>query len=746
MSVLHPALLAAGLAAVAIPVLIHLLFRRRRKPIVWAAMRFLLEAYRRQRRRLTLEQLLLLAVRCALVAVVALALAQPLLRSSAALGGAGAGRDLYILLDNSLTSQLRSEEGATAFDRHQEAAKAALTALGAGDRAAVVALGAPAQGLVLPPSSDSAGVAAAIEALEPVDAAADLRGALALVAEDLAQRSDRGGRPATVLLLSELRRGTLDARSEPEPVFAAADRAPAVLALAPARDSPGQTQVASIEPAREVLVAGEAAEPVRITLRRFGRAVQEDGATGLVLRALRVSRSGAAREAGATRATVRWRRGQSRRVVALQPPVSQEGADAFTVLEASIDRDALPSDDVRRAALTTQRRLRVAVLGRPGARGTALANLPPERWLSLALAPTERTPVETLEVDPASLDAPALAGAAAAALVRPDLVDEKGWTLLRRYVDDGGLLIVFPPAQESLHLWTDAFVEALDLPWRFDREAVDFGDEGRRLAAEQPASATLSHLAPELEVLAPPVTVVKALLPRLAGPQARHQPLLALQTGEVWAAQAQPASRADDQQPSRGAVVFVASALSVEWTDLPARPLWLPLAQELVRQGAALSGAARRFVAGGRAAFSSGVVEAAPIALAGERPGRPIAVGPDGLTLQPIRTAGLLRTVNERGATVGIAAVNPAADAGDVQAQSQEEAQRALSALAGGGEVRLLEGEPAQSVAASLRAAGAQAGRSISAALLLAALGLALLETLLARLFSHAAPLEGAGP
>ena len=43
MSFLHPILAGAGLAAVAIPILIHLLMRRRRRPIDFGAMRFLLE-------------------------------------------------------------------------------------------------------------------------------------------------------------------------------------------------------------------------------------------------------------------------------------------------------------------------------------------------------------------------------------------------------------------------------------------------------------------------------------------------------------------------------------------------------------------------------------------------------------------------------------------------------------------------------------------------------------------------------
>ena len=55
-------LAVAGVLGMAIPIIIFLLWRQRRTPIEWGAMRFLLEAYRKHRRRLRFEQLLLLAV------------------------------------------------------------------------------------------------------------------------------------------------------------------------------------------------------------------------------------------------------------------------------------------------------------------------------------------------------------------------------------------------------------------------------------------------------------------------------------------------------------------------------------------------------------------------------------------------------------------------------------------------------------------------------------------------------------
>src|SRR5271166_2820487 len=66
----HPWFMVAGGALVSLPILIHLINRMRFKRIPWAAMEFLLKSQKRNRRRLIIEQLLLLALRCLLVAMV----------------------------------------------------------------------------------------------------------------------------------------------------------------------------------------------------------------------------------------------------------------------------------------------------------------------------------------------------------------------------------------------------------------------------------------------------------------------------------------------------------------------------------------------------------------------------------------------------------------------------------------------------------------------------------------------------
>lgn len=73
---LNPWLLA-GLVGVSIPIIIHLVRQRAAKPIDWGAMRFLFDTLALRRRRMQWEDLLLMATRCLLLGLLALALARP---------------------------------------------------------------------------------------------------------------------------------------------------------------------------------------------------------------------------------------------------------------------------------------------------------------------------------------------------------------------------------------------------------------------------------------------------------------------------------------------------------------------------------------------------------------------------------------------------------------------------------------------------------------------------------------------
>src|SRR5947208_4170129 len=102
---LNPSFVLAGTALVASPIIIHLINRLRYRRVRFAAMEFLLKSQERNRRKLILEQLILLLLRCALVALVVLLVVRP----TWLLGGAGRTADLpthhVFVLDDTLSMQ-----------------------------------------------------------------------------------------------------------------------------------------------------------------------------------------------------------------------------------------------------------------------------------------------------------------------------------------------------------------------------------------------------------------------------------------------------------------------------------------------------------------------------------------------------------------------------------------------------------------------------------------------------------------
>ncbi|MGH7731747.1 MAG: BatA domain-containing protein, partial [Candidatus Eiseniibacteriota bacterium] len=82
MSFLNP-LFLFGLAAAAVPILIHLFTRKRPREMRFPSLEFLSEVNRSEIRRLRLRQWLLLLLRTLAVAALALAISRPALRGTA---------------------------------------------------------------------------------------------------------------------------------------------------------------------------------------------------------------------------------------------------------------------------------------------------------------------------------------------------------------------------------------------------------------------------------------------------------------------------------------------------------------------------------------------------------------------------------------------------------------------------------------------------------------------------------------
>jgi hypothetical protein len=126
-----------GLVAVAIPPIIHLLNRRRYEVIDWGAMQFL-QISEVTRRRLLIEELLLMLMRMGLIAVLVLALADPFSDNSILSAGQRTNRDVVLVVDGSASMSFKSVDGKSAHDMAQEWAKDFLGELAPGDGVAVI--------------------------------------------------------------------------------------------------------------------------------------------------------------------------------------------------------------------------------------------------------------------------------------------------------------------------------------------------------------------------------------------------------------------------------------------------------------------------------------------------------------------------------------------------------------------------------------------------------------------------------
>ena len=127
----------AALATAVIPLVIHLLNRRQQKRLRFPAVRFVLISQRRVARTYNLRNWLLLAVRTLAIIFLVLLMAHPLWETGVGLAARGAPLTAAIIVDNSLSMQVR-DDGAP-FAEAKQAAGRILQALNDGDRAAVIA-------------------------------------------------------------------------------------------------------------------------------------------------------------------------------------------------------------------------------------------------------------------------------------------------------------------------------------------------------------------------------------------------------------------------------------------------------------------------------------------------------------------------------------------------------------------------------------------------------------------------------
>jgi hypothetical protein len=193
------------LAATALPWLVNLWTRRRHVETPWAAVELLMTAVRERSRRLRLRELLLLALRTAILLLAALAAARPLWRTASA-GDATAERTHYVLvIDQSMSMSTRAD-GSTRLERAQERARQIVEEAAAGDAFTVIPWADAADNVLGRPTFENIEALRAIDAIEQLDTVANLPTALRAVEAAVAdaRREFSGLSRSQTILLSDM--------------------------------------------------------------------------------------------------------------------------------------------------------------------------------------------------------------------------------------------------------------------------------------------------------------------------------------------------------------------------------------------------------------------------------------------------------------------------------------------------------------------------------------------------------------
>jgi hypothetical protein len=175
----------AGMLCACGPVIIHLLNRRRFREVQWAAMDFLLEAFRRERRILRIRDWIVLALRTLAVLFFGLALARPFFATHGQILDAESPRHAILLIDNSLSMAYRTMEG-TLLARAKREAQQLIDALPEGSQITLIPMCGDNDGF-LAAFRSKADAFESLQSIQIVDRAAKVSKGIRLASDSLGE-------------------------------------------------------------------------------------------------------------------------------------------------------------------------------------------------------------------------------------------------------------------------------------------------------------------------------------------------------------------------------------------------------------------------------------------------------------------------------------------------------------------------------------------------------------------------------
>ena len=529
MGFLVPAFLA-GLAAVIVPIVLHLRHRDKDTPHRFPSLMFVerLPIRTAQRRRITDWPLLLL--RALAIVLLVIAFARPLFWKPALVRATAPPRTMVLLLDRSASMGHRAVWGAA-----QDSVRRIVQSLGADDRAALVLFDDQAE-VAQALTSDKALLRAAVAKAAP--SAAGTRYAAGLrAARQVATDAHTGSAPVTVVVVSDFQRnGTAG--------LAGLDL-PTSLKVQPVAVSTGPRANASVAVAEARPVGDGARERLAVAATIRSRGAPAGRRMSVMLR-LNGRQSG-------TRLVTAAGEGETR--VVFDPVPLPSG---LVRGELTIDPDSLAADDTARFTLTSNDAVRVLLVAPDDADRDETLYI--ERALAVGRSPSVR--LERLRTG--AIDAKRLEDAALVILWDVAPPSGSAGTALQEWTARGGGVVQVAARRTARRFGSSAL-----LPATASALADRSEDRGGSLG-----DVRLDHplLAPFRETPA-----------ALAAPRfLRHARLEPTHGGEIVARFDDGSAAVVERTDGMGHVIVLGVPLDARAGDFPLQPAYLPFVRQLV--------------------------------------------------------------------------------------------------------------------------------------------------------------------
>lgn len=566
--------MVSGVAALSIPLIIHLFHKSRFKIVPWGAMHLLIAVLRTNQKRIKIEQWILLAVRCAIPAILALMMARPVWQGAKRMLGEEP-TSTVVLLDNSYSMEAE-RAGKTNFSIARDETERLVGDLKNGSEAYVFLMG-EGRGLLDQSTRDLSSVTKAMAKAGSGYGVARVPAALDFVASTLDKMT---GNARQVVLMTDFQKVSFP-ESDEKLINQSLERLkqlrvpPAVTLWDVGVEVKENVAVESLDFTKLMVGVGQKVQ-IRANIRNFGDTARPD---------LRVTLKVDGKEKPGTAGSQLSLAARSQGQVLFTHVFDKPGSH---FIEIETEADSVKPDNRYLASIPVRDKLSVLLVdGAPGATADDLKS--ETGFAQIALSPFFSGKVEQADLIQAkampveAVNAKTITESSVVVLANVAKLNDEQMKALETFVKQGGGLLVFTGDRTDAAWWNGPFGKLAPL-----QLGAMAGDPNAKTDAGSKPGANLAKVAsqrfghPALELFNDPRNgnlndaEIKAwfrLKPaeRSGGPD-DPTVLARLDSGDPFLV---------EKTYGEGRVIACSTTLDSDWNNIPARPSYLPLIQRL---------------------------------------------------------------------------------------------------------------------------------------------------------------------